>query len=154
MHDHKGWREPNLSPTNTKRQHYVPQLLLRRFATDDIIRVFDLDESREYRTSVINTAVESRFYDEEFGDIHGRLYTWHAAQTACPAGWHTSRDSDWKELEMYLGMSQDEANNTDYRGTDEGEKLKSLAGWEEGTNGTDVVGFTAIPPKDWQNTCT
>ena len=33
-------------------------------------------------------------------------------------------DEEWKKLEMYLGMSRSEADESDYRGTDEGGKLK------------------------------
>ena len=44
------------------------------------------------------------------GDVYGRLYTWDAALTACPAGWHLPSDDEWKTLEMYLGMSQSEAD--------------------------------------------
>ena len=37
-----------------------------------------------------------------------------------------SDDSEWKELEMYLGMNQIEADGTNYRGTDQGGKLKEI----------------------------
>ena len=79
------------------------------------------------------------------GDVYGRLYTWDAALTACPNGWHLSSDDEWKTLEMYLGMSQSEADKTDYRGTDEADKLKSTSDWKSPDNGTDEVGFTALP---------
>ena len=46
---------------------------------------------------------------------------------------------------MVIGMSSDEANSSDYRGTDEGNKLKSSSGWIENGNGTDEFGFNAIP---------
>ena len=79
------------------------------------------------------------------GDVYGRLYTWNAALTACPDRWHLPSDDEWKTLEMYLGMSQSEADQEGLRGTDEGEKLKSTSGWYSGGNGTDAVGFTALP---------
>jgi len=78
-------------------------------------------------------------------EIYGRLYTWNAALTACPDGWHLSSDDEWKILEMYLGMSQIEADKTGLRGTDEGKKLKSTSGWYSNGNGTDAVGFMALP---------
>lgn len=79
------------------------------------------------------------------GDIYGRLYTWEAALTACPSGWHLPSDNEWKTLEMYLGMSQSEADQTGDRGAAEGEKLKSTSGWYYNGNGTDAVGFAALP---------
>lgn len=83
-------------------------------------------------------------HDEANGDIYGRLYTWDAATMACPGGWHLPSDDEWKTLEMFLGMSQSEADKTEMRGTNEGEKLKSISGWNSGT-GTDQVGFAALP---------
>ncbi len=76
---------------------------------------------------------------------YGRLYTWEAALNACPDGWHLPSDDEWKILEMYIGMSQSEADKISNRGTDEGLKLKSTSGWKEPGNGTDVYGFAALP---------
>jgi len=45
-------------------------------------------------------------------------------QGACPTGWHLPSDDEWKQLEMYLGMSQIEADATEWRGTVEGVKLR------------------------------
>lgn len=82
--------------------------------------------------------------EESNGDIYGRLYTWDAAMMACPGGWHLPSDEEWKTLEMFLGMSQSEADANQMRGTDEGKKLKSISGWNSGT-GTDVFGFATLP---------
>lgn len=79
------------------------------------------------------------------GDVYGRLYTWDAALTACPPNWHLPSDDEWKQLERYLGMSQIEADHEDWRGIYEGEKLKSISGWNNNGNGTDEFGFSALP---------
>ena len=76
---------------------------------------------------------------------YGRLYTWDAAMQACPSGWHLASDDEWKKLEMYLGMTQTEANNTYSRGTEEGKKMKSITGWKNNGNGTNSSGFNALP---------
>ncbi len=61
---------------------------------------------------------------EENCNKYGRLYFLNAALEACPAGWHLPSDKEWKELEMYLGMTEQEANkNNTWRGTTEGQKL-------------------------------
>lgn len=83
--------------------------------------------------------------DESNGDVYGRLYNWNAAMSACPNGWYLASDKDWKTLEMFLGMDQGDADGTEFRGSDEGKKLKSTSGWNAGGNGTDEVGFTALP---------
>jgi uncharacterized protein (TIGR02145 family) len=82
---------------------------------------------------------------EANGDKYGRLYTWDAAKQAVPLGWHLPTDAEWKQLEIFLGMSQIDADNTDFRGTSEGTKLKSTNLWPNNGNGTDDVGFSAIP---------
>jgi len=82
------------------------------------------------------------------GDVYGRLYTWNAALTACPNGWHLSTDYEWKIMEMQLGMSQSQANATGWRGTDEGGKMKETgyAHWlSPNTGATNSSGFTALP---------
>jgi uncharacterized protein (TIGR02145 family) len=76
---------------------------------------------------------------------YGRLYKWDVATTACPSGWHLPSEDEWKTLEMYLGMSQSEADDKGWRGTNEGKKLKSTSGWNSNGNGTDEVGFSALP---------
>lgn len=88
-----------------------------------------------------------------FNTTCGALYNWYAVNTdkLCPEGWHVASDSDWKELEMTLGMSQVEADNLLWRGSDQGSQLKSTQGWYNDGNGTDSIGFTAIPAgiRDW-----
>ena len=86
-------------------------------------------------------------YDDESNncDIYGRLYLWSSAINACPDGWHLPSDDEWKILEIHIGMSQSEADDTGYRGTDEGLKLKSTDGWHENGNGINSFGFNALP---------
>jgi len=54
-------------------------------------------------------------------------------QGICPIGWHMPTDTEFKTLEMYLGMTQAQADATGWRGTDQGTKLK-VAG-SSGFNG-------------------
>jgi len=65
---------------------------------------------------------------------YGALYQWNeamqyitteGAQGICPAGSHIPSDNDWKILEVHLGMTQAQADATNWRGTDQGTKLKS-----------------------------
>lgn len=62
----------------------------------------------------------------------GRLYSFEAARTACPKGFHLGTDDDWKALETALGMSAVDANKEGYttvRGRDEATKLKAATGF-------------------------
>ncbi|MDY0315548.1 MAG: FISUMP domain-containing protein [Bacteroidales bacterium] len=79
---------------------------------------------------------------------YGVLYNWPAAMQACPTGWHLPSDDEWKELEMFLGMSQEQADEWGWRGTDEGGKLKEtgITHWNSPNEGaTNETGFTALP---------
>ncbi|NIP43221.1 MAG: hypothetical protein GWO41_07980 [candidate division Zixibacteria bacterium] len=83
--------------------------------------------------------------------VYGRLYNWYAvsdSRNLAPEGWHIPTDAEWKQLEMHLGMSQAEADNTGLRGTTEGGKLKEAgtAHWNSpNTGATNESGFTALP---------
>jgi len=80
----------------------------------------------------------------------GRLYNWEIAKQVCPRGWHLPSDSEWITLEIYLGLSGDEAYIDDWRESGEvGEKLKTKTGWNEGWfddgPGNNKSGFSAKP---------
>jgi uncharacterized protein (TIGR02145 family) len=104
------------------------------------------------------------WYDNnaDTGVIYGAIYSWAAAmngaedtddnpskvQGVCPTGWHMPSDSEWKELEIYLGMDPSDADATGYRGTDEGGKLKdtdTTLWWQTNVGATNESGFSAIP---------
>ena len=77
----------------------------------------------------------------------GVLYNGAAALQVAPEGWHLPTDEEWKELEMTLGMSQEDADATDWRGAI-APQLKSTEGWddyyEEPGNGTNETGFNIL----------
>ncbi|UCH10809.1 MAG: hypothetical protein JSU61_02665 [Fidelibacterota bacterium] len=71
-----------------------------------------------------------------YADEYGRLYTWEAALSACPGGWHLPSDEEWGILENYLG-------------SDAGTKLKvggstgfnaKMAGYRDEAGGFDLLG--------------
>ncbi len=76
--------------------------------------------------------------------LYGALYNFEAAKMACPDGWHLPTDAEWKTLEIFLGMTQGEADSTGVRLSGSvGEKLRSKTGWNNGMNGNNSVGFNA-----------
>ncbi|OYT14512.1 MAG: hypothetical protein B7C24_17935 [Bacteroidetes bacterium 4572_77] len=102
-----------------------------------------------------NSFFEKYCYDnnEINCDIYGGLYQWdemmqystqESAQGICPNGWHIPSDNEWKEMEIFLGMKQRKANNTGWRGADEGETLKSTSGRNNNGYGTNSSGFNAL----------
>jgi len=81
-------------------------------------------------------------------NIYGNLYNWYVVSDSsniAPEGWHVPSDSDWKEMEMYIGISESEVDSLGWRGTNEGTKLKSTTNWNNDGNGTDEFGFSAFP---------
>jgi len=99
--------------------------------------------------------------NENNAETYGYLYNWYAVNDSsniAPEGWHVPTDEEWKELEMSLGMSQSEADDTGYRGTDEGSKLAGNASfvwlvsfslWSDGSLEKNPAfgtsGFSALP---------
>jgi len=97
-----------------------------------------------------------------YSDTYGKLYTWAGImngelssntnpsniQGVCPVGWHLPSDSEWIELEVFLGMSTADANlDAQLRG-DIGGKLKEVGTthWTTpNTGATNESGFTALP---------
>ena len=71
---------------------------------------------------------------------YGRLYTWKAAQKACPEGWHLPDRADFEQLIASAG-GMDIASGMAVAG----EKLKSTSGWFKKGNGSDDFGFNALP---------
>ena len=79
--------------------------------------------------------------------IYGGLYNWFAAETGklCPTGWHVPTDLEFNTLELTLGLHADSVNTWGWRGTDHGKQMKNTTGWNDGENGTNISGFSALP---------
>ena len=82
--------------------------------------------------------------DESNVEKYGYLYNWETAKKVCPKGWHLPTDAEWKELEIYLGLSQEEADKESSRGTI-GKKLKTTQEWTPEGSGTNESKFSALP---------
>jgi uncharacterized protein (TIGR02145 family) len=81
---------------------------------------------------------------------YGRLYTWEAAKTVCPSGWHLPSRAEWdalSDLAVDGGKLVNYTSGVDtfYYWPGAGKKLKSDAGWYGNGNGTDYYGFSALP---------
>lgn len=107
----------------------------------------DLRDGKTYKTVTIgdqtwmaenlNYETENSYcYDDDPSNCskYGRLYTWAAAKTVCPSGWHLPSTTEWKTLFTAVGGS-----------STAGTVLKSTGGWYNDGNGTDAFGFSALP---------
>ena len=87
--------------------------------------------------------------------LFGCLYNadvFNSQRNVAPAGWHVPTDEEWKELELTLGMSEVESNQTGWRGSNEANLLATQynQGWpandqDAGLYGSDYYGFNAKP---------
>jgi uncharacterized protein (TIGR02145 family) len=86
---------------------------------------------------------------------YGRLYTWNAAITNCPAGYHLPSRKEWDDLRKTIGSKRRintmEGDNVFYWDK-AGKTLKAKFGWYDNCNtcdtygkGTDDYGFSALP---------
>ncbi len=93
-------------------------------------------------------------YDDDpaYAETYGNLYNSYALtddRDICPEGFHVPSDEEWIELEMALGMSYEDAQDTNWRGTDQGSQLAGLKDlWNYGNLENDPAfgtsGFLAI----------
>jgi len=90
--------------------------------------------------------------EEKYGHLYN-FYTITDSRNIAPAGWHIPTDVEWKEVEMFLAMNSLAADSVNWRGTDQGNKLKVAGGstsdWENSSDkygifGTNESGFSAI----------
>ncbi len=83
-----------------------------------------------------NGIIEKYCYNDDTSRCHecGGLYQWNemmqyttaeSTRGICPENWHIPSDEEWKKLEMFLGMSQSDADEENtWRGSPVGTKLK------------------------------
>lgn len=94
--------------------------------------------------------------DSTTATTYGALYNGYAIKDSrglAPEGWHIPSDEEWNELQIHLGMRPGQIDSLNYAGNDIGFKLKAENGWDDfvdsnpeyGGNGTDEVGFCALP---------
>ena len=71
----------------------------------------------------------------------GRLYSWAEARSVCPDGWRLPTKEDFEAL--VAATSKDAAQSSSHSRA--GAALKSRDGWFKKGNGSDALGFRALP---------
>lgn len=126
---------------------YVVITLISIACDEDIF--IDSRDGQKYRLTTIGKQTwmaenlnyqmdDSWCYNDEPNNckVYGRLYSYQAAQKACPTGWHLPNATEWQILD----------DNTNER-----TNLKTKSGWgkdektEKNLNGLDPFGFSAVP---------
>lgn len=92
---------------------------------------------REWFGDNLNFKAENSYCLDDNEDncmAYGRLYTWDAAQKACPAGFRLPAQADFESLWTAAGA--------DFNA---GYLIKTTYGWRGETNGNDTLKFSAMP---------
>lgn len=119
---------------------------------DDGKTITDARDGKKYKITTIGNQVwmaenlnyemnGSWCYNDEPNNckVYGRLYSYQAAQKACPTGWHLPNATEWQILADYVG----DGENID--------KLKTKLGWgfddveKKSLNGSDEFDFSVLP---------
>ena len=115
----------------------------RVYKTIDIWGQTWMAENLDYRDSVAKPELEGNrwCYDNEADqcDTYGSFYSCELSSQVCPAGWRLPSISDWMNLYNFIVLMGGDPQNG----------LRAKEGWSDNTghsrNGTDVLGFTALP---------
>jgi len=119
----------------------------QQMANQGVSTIKDPRDNKTYRVVKIGNQVwmaenlnynasGSKCYDNNSAncDKYGRLYNWNTARIACPNGWHLPSNGEWQILVNLAGGDNSA-----------GKKLKATSGWKNNGNGTDALGFSALP---------
>ncbi len=127
------WMTENLKVTRYTNGDTIPYLLIP-------------SQWEDTNDGALCAFVDSKNNNQIDIDTYGLIYNGYivaidASRNIAPDGWHVPTDEEWKELEMQIGMFQVDADSTGWRGSLEGNGLKSATRM----GGSNVVGFTALP---------
>ena len=115
----------------------------RVYKTIDIWGQTWMAENLDYRDSVTKLELEGNRWcygnEAEQCDAYGSFYSCELSSQVCPAGWRLPSISDWMNLYNFIVLMGGDPQNG----------LRAKEGWSDNTghsrNGTDVLGFTALP---------
>jgi uncharacterized protein (TIGR02145 family) len=81
--------------------------------------------------------------------LYGRLYPYNEAVSVCPPGWRLPSDEDWKALEKFIGVAQEELDKTAQRVSPFGGMMKEpgMRLWESSNalKADNHSGFSIVP---------
>ena len=121
---------PKASKVVTKRSEFKDSRDKQKYR---LVKIAD----REWFGDNLNFKSEGSYClddDDNNCMAYGRLYTWDAAQKACPAGFRLPAQADFESLWTAAGA--------DFNA---GYLIKTDYGWKGETNGNDTLKFSAMP---------
>ncbi|MCD4696078.1 MAG: fibrobacter succinogenes major paralogous domain-containing protein, partial [Bacteroidales bacterium] len=134
------WLPKEFNPDNDVRHYSVGNGLTFTDSRDEQVYNMVQIGNQTWMAENLNYNCSGSYYyinDPANGDVYGRLYTWDAAMTAAPAGWHLPTDAEWTELTDYLGGQNIAGGKMKEAGTEH---------WNSpNTGATNGSGFTVLP---------
>jgi len=80
---------------------------------------------------------------------YGKLYNWYAVNDPrglAPEGWHIPKSFEWNRMTKYLDPTVDTVcSYYCWSGSSIGNNMKNNSGWNNGGNGANTSGFSALP---------
>ena len=137
--------------TNSSGTAYGNEIVFKTYSPDAIT-----DNDGNYYNKVtigsqvwmaenLRTATPDSWVYPGAGEEYGRLYSWNAAMSACPVGWHLPSDYEWMTMISYVGLSDVNGSSLPLRET-------GFSHWDiHSLAGTNSTGFTALPGGDCYN---
>ena len=121
------------------------KLFCARFAnsTEQLYKMMKFGD-QTWMTENLNYKTENSYCygnDDKNCAKYGRLYTWAAANEACPEGWHLPSQTEWETLIIAADGNISEYTNYNLAGR----ALKSAEGWDNVGSDMLAIGFSALP---------
>ena len=124
----KTWLAENLA--------YIPYVI----KSDDDNKVCSV-----YAQDVTEATTVKDLKEHESFAKYGVLYTAYALEDLAPDGWHVATDEDWKDVSVFAGMSQTEADEVEKQEGYASKFLDPNSDWLNGTVATNDFFFNVVP---------
>lgn len=122
---------------------FAENLSTTKYADGTSIKAVDNQQWAELSaTTPLTDVVMRKGVPMGAGHIYNAAAVLHPSRL-CPSGWHVPTDSDWRVLEMALGLSPTQAQSTGFRGH-HGAKLRGEDLKSEESAGSTSLNFNAL----------
>lgn len=115
---------------------YIPYVI----KSDSINKVCSV-----YGVDVTETTTADDLKASEYFEKYGVMYNAYTLEDIAPEGWHVATDADWKEISVYAGMTQAEADEIGKQYDYATKFLHTNAGWSSTVGATDDFSFGVVP---------
>jgi len=133
--------EPSKEPDNSKKE----ENLLNDSRDGKNYKITKVGSQTWMAENLNYNADGSKCYNNSESNCqkYGRLYNYATAVKACPNGWRLPSNAEWDALYRFADGTSGTSNP--YESETASKYLKAASGWNNGGNGNDAHGFSALP---------